>query len=154
MMAGMNARIAPAAPPGSDLGTRRHIGSLVRRAQQRHAALWAESVSTRVSSVQYATLETIDRLPGASQRDLGEELGLDRSTIADLVQRMERAGLLLRRRDAADRRRNTLELSAAGAAELEALRPAVDAVQLRLVEGLDAAEAAELRRLLLRLIGE
>lgn len=147
-------RNAVVAPDGSDGGTRRHIGSLIRRAQQRHAALWVESVSARVSSVQYAALETLAGAPGASQRELGEELGLDRSTIADLVRRMEASGLLVRRRDDADRRRNTLELTARGAAEYEALRPAVDAIQVRLVEGLGADEAARLRGLLLRVIGE
>ncbi|HWL60888.1 MAG TPA: MarR family winged helix-turn-helix transcriptional regulator, partial [Microbacteriaceae bacterium] len=84
---------------------------------------------------------------------LGEELGLDRSTIADLVRRMESAGLLKRRRDDEDRRRNTLELTPLGRAELERLSPLVDAVQVELVETLEAAEVRTLRELLLRVIG-
>lgn len=139
---------------GPTTGTRRHLGSLIRRAQQRHDALWTESVSGQVSSVQYAALETIDRQPGASQRDLGDELSLDRSTIADLVQRMQRAGLIERRRDDADRRRNVLALTPAGLAELEALAPRVDALQTRLVERLGPTEVGELRALLLGMLGD
>lgn len=143
---GTNARL-------TDSGTRRHIGSLIRRAQQRHLALWSARVSPRISSVQYAALEGVAAMPGGSQRDLGEELGLDRSTIADLVRRMESAGLLKRRRDDEDRRRNTLELTPLGRAELERLSPLVDAVQVELVETLEAAEVRTLRELLLRVIG-
>ena len=139
---------------GAPGGTRRHIGSLIRRAQQRHLALWSAEVSQRISSVQYAALEALGTAPGASQRELGEELGLDRSTIADLVRRMESAGLLERRRDDGDRRRNALELTPLGRSELERLGPLVDRVQVELVERLDPAEEAALRRGLLRLIGE
>jgi len=135
-------------------GTRRHIGSLIRRAQQRHLALWNASVSKRLSSVQYAALETLGDLPGSSQRELGEELGLDRSTIADLVRRMEAAGLIERQRDEADRRRNVLALTPAGAAELENLRPRVDEIQHELVAPLEPAEAEALHALLLRVIGD
>jgi DNA-binding MarR family transcriptional regulator len=67
----------------------RHTGHLIRRAQQRHAALWQEHVSAEVSSVQYAALAVLERMPGASQSELGAELDLDRSTIADIVSRLE-----------------------------------------------------------------
>lgn len=126
----------------------RHIGHLIRRAQQVHAALWASDVSERISSVQYSVLAVLERMPGASQKELGDEASLDRSTVAELVRRMERLGLVERLRDDGDRRRSVMALTDRGRAELERLRPRVARLQERLLERLDAREEAELRRLL------
>lgn len=125
-----------------------YTGYLIRRAQQVHVAVWQREVSSDVSSVQFGVLAVLARQPGASQRILGDELDLDRSTIADLVARLQRRGLIERRRHAEDRRKNTLALSAAGVTELQRLRPRVDAVERALTDGLTATERTELRRLL------
>jgi len=125
-----------------------YTGFLFRRAQQSHVAAWQRNVSATISSVQYGVLSVLARVPGASQRQLGDELDLDRSTIAEIVGRLERRGLIERVRDLDDRRRNALRLSALGESELERLHPAVDAVEHILTDALDAKERAELRRLL------
>ena len=130
----------------------RHLGSLLRRAQQVHVALWARSVSDRVSSVQFATLELLVHLPGASQKDIGEGLGLDRSTVTDVVRRMERVGLIERTRDPADNRRNVVVLTALGRSEYDDLLPRVLDLQHELVNALTPEETAELRRLLGRVV--
>ena len=130
----------------------RYTGHLIRRAQQRHAALWQERVSPDVSSVQYAALAVLERMPGASQSELGTELDLDRSTIADLVARLERRGAIERTQHDSDRRRYSLRLTAAGIDELERLRPLVVQANEELVKALSAAELASLRSLLQRLV--
>jgi len=81
---------------------------------------------------------------------LGARLRLDSGTLTPVLKRMEAAGLLTRRRDAADERRVLVELSAAG----WALRARVADVPGRLVEGLSFApeEAERLRALLGRLL--
>lgn len=126
----------------------RHIGNLIRRAQQIHAAMWAREVSDRVTSIQYGVLAVLERIPGASQKEIGDEASVDRSTIAELVQRMQRAGLVERVRDVVDRRRNVLALTAAGRDELARLRPRVARLQHLLVEDLTEADETALRRLL------
>lgn len=85
-------------------------------------------------------------------RELGRVLDLDRSTIADLVARMARRGLIKRERDKRDRRRNALQLIRAGRDELARLRPRVEAIEPTLTAGLDPAERHELRRLLYRVL--
>jgi len=125
-----------------------HTGSLIRRAQQRHAAEWARLVSNTITSVQFAALAILADTPGASQRELGDALEVDRSTIADLAARLERNGLVAREQDASDRRRNVLKLTPTGMRELKRLRPRVDAVEQAMTGALSAAEVAELRRLL------
>lgn len=126
----------------------RHIGHLIRRAQQVHATMWAEEVSTVVTSVQYGVLTVLERMPGASQKEIGLEASLDKSTVAELLHRMERGGLVRRVRGEEDRRRIVVELTDAGHDELRTLRPRVLRLQERLVAHLDEREAADLRRLL------
>ena len=128
----------------------RHTGHLLRRAQQLHVAVWLRDVCSETTSVQFAALTVLDQRPGASQSDLGRALDLDRSTIADLVARMVRRGLIERERDEDDRRRNVLQLPAAGRAELARLRPRVDAIEPVLTAGLSPGERDQLRGLLHR----
>ncbi len=130
----------------------RHTGHLLRRAQQLHQLVWTREVSGEISSVQFAALVVLARRPDASQRELGRALDLDRSTIADLVKRMTKHGLIECEHDPADRRRHVLCLSAQGRAVLRKLRPRVDAIEPVLTGALSAAERAELRRLLQRLL--
>ena len=130
----------------------RYTGHLIRRAQQRHVALWQELVSADVSSVQYAALAVLQRMPGASQSQLGNELDLDRSTIADLVSRLERRGTLVRSVHGSDRRAYALELTPSGNAEVDRLRPLVDHANLVLTDGLSDSETEALRALLKRIL--
>jgi MarR family transcriptional regulator, temperature-dependent positive regulator of motility len=132
----------------------RHTGSLVRRAQQRHVAIWLEEVSTEVTSVQYAALAVLHQTPGINQRQLGDELDLDRSTIADLVARMVRNALIERSDDPDDKRSNILFLTAAGKKQFTTLRPRVDKLEHILTAALSPQESAELRRLLSVMLSE
>ncbi|QNB16298.1 MarR family winged helix-turn-helix transcriptional regulator [Paraburkholderia tropica] len=127
-------------------------GSLVRRAQQRHAAVWLSEVSAEITSVQYAALEILQQTPGLNQRQLGDELDVDRSTIADLVARMVRNDLIERSDDPADKRSYVLFLTAAGKKQLASLRPRVEEVERVLTARLSPRECMELRRLLLALM--
>ncbi|ALL66490.1 Transcriptional regulator, MarR family [Paraburkholderia caribensis MBA4] len=127
-------------------------GSLVRRAQQRHVAVWLSEVSAEVTSVQYAALEILQKTPGVNQRQLGDELDVDRSTIADLVARMVRNGLIERSDDPVDKRSYVLFLTADGKKQLASLRPRVEEVERILTARLTQRECLELRRLLLALL--
>ena len=127
-------------------------GSLVRRAQQRHLAVWQSEVSAEITSVQYAALEILQGTPGVNQRQLGDELDVDRSTIADLVARMVRNELIERSDDPVDKRSYVLFLTLAGKKQLSRLRPRVEEVERILTAKLTPVEVRELRRLLLALL--
>lgn len=129
-----------------------HTGSLIRRAQQRHVAIWQQAVSTDVTSVQYAVLLVLEQRPGVSQRELGDELDLDRSTIAELVARMVRNGVVERVADTQDKRRNTLYLTTPGRVQLNELRPRVETVEQVLTQHLTADERDVLRSLIEQLL--
>ncbi|MGM7678782.1 MarR family winged helix-turn-helix transcriptional regulator [Microbacterium sp. A94] len=124
----------------------RHVGNLIRRAQQLHLATWARVASSEITSAQYSILAVLDRLGEASQRELCDEVDLDRSTIADLVRRMEKAGLIARRRAEGDARRNVVTLTELGEAERARLVPLVIEVQRELTANLGSSEVDGLFR--------
>ncbi|MET7761815.1 MarR family winged helix-turn-helix transcriptional regulator [Streptomyces sp. NPDC005336] len=95
-----------------DLST--HPGHLARRFQQAHSVLWGAMVSEETTSPQFAVVNALVEKPDIDQRTLGEHVHLDRSTIADLVARLGRRGLLERVRDPRDGRRNVLKLTDEG----------------------------------------
>ena len=110
-------------------------------------------MSADITSVQFGVLLTLDSAPGASQRELGLELDLDRSTVTEIVQRLQRRGLIERTRHPDDRRRNSLELTPRGKSELDALLPRVRRVDDALTGGMTLGDAEELRRLLSLMLG-
>lgn len=132
----------------------RHTGHLIRRAQQLHVATWTRVVSTDISTVQYSVLVVLDRCGELSQRELGDEVDLDRSTIADLVARMERRGLVLRRQDPRDARRKSIRLTDHGLDERRRLRPLVDQAEEQLTGSLPSATRDALREGLRRLLAQ
>ncbi|MFD0370421.1 MarR family winged helix-turn-helix transcriptional regulator [Streptomyces sp. NPDC059071] len=95
-----------------DLAT--HPGHLARRLQQAHHLLWTTMVSEEITSPQFGVLNALTAEPGLDQRTVGERVALDRSTIAEVVGRLIRRGLLDKVRDPADGRRFLLHLTPEG----------------------------------------
>ncbi|WP_371655633.1 MULTISPECIES: MarR family winged helix-turn-helix transcriptional regulator [unclassified Streptomyces] len=93
-----------------------HPGHLARRLQQVHYLLWNTMVSERTTSPQFAVLNTLVASPGLDQRTVGERVGLDRSTIAEVISRLTRRGLLRKTRDPRDGRRSRLAVTDEGRA--------------------------------------
>ncbi|WP_411722578.1 MarR family winged helix-turn-helix transcriptional regulator, partial [Mycetocola sp.] len=125
-----------------------YTGFLIRRAQQSHVAAWQHCVSADVSSVQFGVLRILAAFPRSTQHDLCRQLDLDRSTVADVVARLERRGLIARARDVADRRRNRLELTELGREQLDSLVPRVEEMDALLTKRLSTKQVATLRELL------
>lgn len=91
-----------------------HPGHLARRLQQAHTLLWSVLVSEETTSPQFAVLNALVGTPDIDQRTLGGDVRLDRSTVADVVARLARRGLLERVRDPLDGRRNVLRATGEG----------------------------------------
>ena len=78
------------------------------------------------TSRQLALLFTINRMPGATQNDLAQAVGIDSNTLSDLAKRSEQKGLLKRVRASSDRRAWGLYLTNLGrtlVAQAAALTP-------------------------------
>jgi DNA-binding MarR family transcriptional regulator len=87
-----------------------------------------------------------------SQRELGEQLGVNRTIMVKVVDSMEAAGLLERRRNPADRRSYALQPTDEGLAKLAALRPAVLETEVAFTAPLKRSGRARLNALLRKLL--
>lgn len=90
-------------------------GHLLRRAHQRHAALFQEIMGALdLTPTQFAALARIRELGETTQNHLGRLTAMDPATIQGVVQRLEARGLVERRPDPADRRVMVLSLTGTG----------------------------------------
>jgi DNA-binding MarR family transcriptional regulator len=87
-----------------------------------------------------------------SQQLLGERMMVDRTTIVAVIDDLERAGMVTRRRNTSDRRAYALEATSAGRAWQERALTGLLAAQDKLLAPLDDAERAQLMRLLQQLL--
>ncbi|MEU9965483.1 MarR family winged helix-turn-helix transcriptional regulator [Streptomyces malaysiensis] len=131
-----------------DLNT--HPGHLARRFQQAHSLLWGAMVSEETTSPQFAVVNALMERPEIDQRTLSEHVHLDRSTIADLVARLARRGLLERVRDPNDGRRNVLRLTDEGARVHRKLVTRTARMNRVFLAPLDETERETLLRLIAR----
>ena len=110
--------------------------------------MWNAEVSDEVTSPQIMILVALARTPGVDQRTLGETVSLDRSTTADIIERLMKRGFLERARDPKDRRRNLLQLTPMGIELLNTLGPRSEAMNEHLISVLSPTDQAEFIRLL------
>lgn len=82
---------------------------------------------------QFAVMEAVAAKEGLTQTDLVRATGIDRSTLADLVARMETKKLVERQRSTLDARAMAVRLTEAGSAALEAMRPRVQSADKRIM---------------------
>ncbi len=83
------------------------------------------------------------------QSELGAAMGIDPSILVTLLNPLEAAGLLARRRDAADRRRHLVTLTRKGERRLAAAAQAQREVEDELFAALDPEQRTRLRDLLM-----
>ncbi len=128
-------------------------GHLIRRAQQIAVAIFMEECAGfDLTPVQYAALAAIDANPGLDATRLSCLIGLDRSTIGSVLERLEAKALVERRPSADDRRAKRLRIRSAGRQLLAEVAEAVERAQQRIVAPLDGDERRTFLRLLARLV--
>ena len=125
---------------------------MIRLAQQLHKRLWVTEVSAEITSPQYGILNAILADPGIDQKTAGEEVGIDKSTVGDVVYRLAERGLIHTIRDPEDQRRNLLHLSRAGRQAVTELAPRILEMNRKLVASLSQDEQDVLVRLLETLV--
>ena len=124
-------------------------GHHIRRLQQIAVAVFLQEAEAHgITPIQFAALQSVSNMPGIDQRTLARSIGLDTSTIAGVIDRLETRGLVQRNASPDDRRVRLLTLSDAGRAALAAVVPAMERAQQRILEPLPKAERAEFMRML------
>jgi DNA-binding MarR family transcriptional regulator len=124
-------------------------GHYIRRLQQIAVAIFLQETQVHgVTPVQYGALQAIANTPGTDQRSLASAIGLDTSTIAGVVDRLELRGLVQRSAADHDRRLRLLTLTDDGRALLAAIVPAMLRAQERMLDPLPKNQRAEFVKML------
>jgi DNA-binding MarR family transcriptional regulator len=100
---------------------------------------------------QFGVLTVIDKNPGLSQTQLGSALGIDRSTVVAVIDKLESRGLVARMTAPGDRRSHALRLSEAGTRLLRRLEDLVRVHERHIARDLSAEDQARLIELLDRI---
>lgn len=120
--------------------TRSPLHMLHRAGQCAADVFHGETKGNDLTPRQFAVLVTVSQNEGLSQTGLVERTGIDRSTLADIVRRMLKKGLLQRRRTKEDARAYAVKLTEEGRRILKAAEPISRRVDDRILESLPAKQ--------------
>lgn len=138
---------APSAPPS----IRGYVGDLLRRVFFRFAA---DAIQDGPQSRDFVVLDVLASQDVRSQRELAERLGINRTVMVRLIDRLQEVGYVTRTRNPANRRSYVLSLTDAGRSALGQMRRAMSDRNARITAALTARERERLTALLSVLLPE
>ena len=129
----------------------RQPGHLIRRAQQIAVAIFIEECAAfDLTPVQYAAMVAIHENEGIDATRLSAQIAFDRSTLGNVLERLEVRGLVQRYPSPDDERVKLLKLTPQGRAVTRRAEEAVRRTQDRILAPLDPKN----RRVLLELLAQ
>jgi DNA-binding MarR family transcriptional regulator len=135
-------------------GLHDRLGYLLKHAQSALAEHTGPALAPwGINGRELAVLTVLGAGEPLAQQQAGARLGVDRTTMVALVDELERKGLVERRPDAADRRRNLVHLTAAGRDAFEQGGRASLEAEQKFLAALDPDEPDRLRSMLKRALG-
>lgn len=138
--------------PASSFALNASPSHLLHRAQQAAADLHAAALGPNgLTQRQFAVLAVLAAQDGVSQSELVARTGIDRSTLAEMVARMESKGLTQRTKSVTDSRANSVTLTATGRAMYEEALPKLADVDAEVLARLPVNKRAGFVELLTRL---
>jgi DNA-binding MarR family transcriptional regulator len=130
--------------PPAELSDR--LGYLLKHVQLRLTEATSAALSPfGITGRELAVLLVIAGREPASQQQIAERLGIDRTTMVAFLDSLEHRGLVERRPHATDRRRNVVELTMAGQDLLSRAKRAGDEAERRFLAPLSRAAAGQLK---------
>jgi MarR family transcriptional regulator, lower aerobic nicotinate degradation pathway regulator len=119
-----------------------------------HRLLTERLAAAGARGYHYRLLAALAEFGPSSQASLGRHTSMDRSDVVAAVGELAAQRFVERAADPADRRRNVVTLTSAGAARLAELDRVLAAVQDELLTPLSGQERADLTRLLTLVLGD
>jgi DNA-binding MarR family transcriptional regulator len=132
------------------------LGYMLRRTQSAVFGDFAATFSKAGEALtpgEFGLLVLVDRNAGLSQMALARALGIDRSTLVPILDRLQARGLLMRHRSLTDGRTHALALTPTGEKTLARFARLVRAHEKRIASGLSSAETRTLIELLEKVHG-
>jgi DNA-binding MarR family transcriptional regulator len=123
------------------------IGFVLRKAHQRHVAIFAARIED-LTPPQFAALAKLHDIGVTSQNQLGSMIAMDAATIKGVIERLKARGLVEVEKHESDRRRLTVMLTPDGRETVERLVPLAREITAETLSPLSARDAATLVKLL------
>ena len=134
---------------GANYDVTRQIGFLIRKAIQRHLAIFSDVIAPLgLTPAQFTTLCTLRDNGACSQAELVRATAVDQATIRGVVERLEGRGLIRLQKSSDDGRKVMMSLTAAGTGMLEAAIPYARRITEETLKNLNPAERFALEFLL------
>lgn len=125
------------------------LGYLLKHAQHRLYELTNTALAPYgILGRELAVLRILEDAEPASQLDIANRLGIDRTTMVAMLNTLEDKGLVQRTMDGTDRRKNIVELTPVGRDTLAKAGEAAEEAEREFLTGVDDASADQLRRTL------
>lgn len=127
------------------------VGFYLRRAGQRHAAIFADRMTDALTPTQWAALVKLAEFESLSQNLLGRETAMDAATIKGVVDRLLKRGFVATASDPEDARRMRVLITQHGLAAVQRGTGPATAITAETLKPLDAGERRQLVALLRRI---
>jgi len=128
-------------------------GFLIRRLHQIHCGLFLdETREFNITPVQYSLMTALGTHGEMDQNTLSHEIGLERTSVAEVIPRLEARGLLQRRQSTEDRRVKLVKLSRKGLYLLKKMDVNVQRAHDRTIEQIPQEQRALFMLQLIRLV--
>lgn len=129
-----------------------NIGTHLRRGDQAVFAHFQKALQdVELTPGEFGILLLIYENDGLSQTELGNAIGVDRSTVVTLIDRFENNNVVARHPSPIDRRTHALSLTPAGNQLMQLLIPRIEAHERAITQRLSPAEQLQLIELLSRI---
>lgn len=137
-------------PPAEMAG---HLGFLLKHVQLRFFDLVTVALApTGIGGREAAVLRAIDNPQPLAQGEIARRMGIDRTTMVALIDDLEERGLVQRRQDPEDRRRNVVELTDLGQDITRQAARAGEQAERAFLSPLSAGEAQQFKKTLRALL--
>ena len=122
------------------------LGYLLKQVHRRMVAIADAALeSLRIDRNEFGVLRLLADGEPLSQQALATKAGVDPTTMVALIDALEGKGIVVRKPDPTDRRRNSIELTDTGRATWKNARAAYIAAEAEFLEPLSADQAAQFR---------
>lgn len=126
------------------------IGFILRKAHQRHVAIFAAHIAD-LTPPQFAALAKLRDVGETSQNQLGALIAMDAATVKGVIDRLHARGLVHLSRHEIDKRRLLVSLTKEGRRAVDQLIPHALATSAETLAPLSAKDAATLLNLLAKI---
>lgn len=149
----MNARKAADLKALSVSNETQSLGYLARYAHRAFVKALAQELEPHgILTAQWSVLRVLWDSEGLTQVELADRMRVEKASLTGVLDGMERRGLIVRARNAKDRRKINIALTAQGRCLKTKLLPYGGKINRKAARGMSEAETVQLRRLLAKLI--